>query len=172
MKEDNGMKAQIFDYHLWANGLVLKHLKELPNEVYFQEVQSVFPTLYDTLFHMYQVDFVWLKVIKRDSFEKIIEDVNQLKVENSERSIEKLEENYLQLGVDYQDFINNLENLHEDISIHHPAYGTLTTSYFELVQHVANHGTYHRGNITAILRQLGYKGIPTDYVFYLFEKQK
>ncbi|MFC0332820.1 DinB family protein [Paenibacillus sepulcri] len=29
---------------------------------------------------------------------------------------------------------------------------------------LVNHGTYHRGNITAILRQLGHPGTPTDYV--------
>jgi uncharacterized damage-inducible protein DinB len=172
MKEDNGMKAQIIDYHLWANRLVFKHIKELPNGVCFHEVQSVFPSLYDTLFHMYQVDFVWLKVINGDSFEKIVEDINQLKAENLERSLEKLVGNHLQLGDKYLDFLSNLDNLHENITVHHPAFGTLKTSYFELLQHVANHGTYHRGNITAILRQLGYKGIPTDYVYYLFEMQK
>ncbi|WP_313897918.1 DinB family protein [Brevibacillus sp. FSL L8-0520] len=37
------------------------------------------------------------------------------------------------------------------------------------MQHVVNHGTYHRGNIAAMLRQQGYAGVPTDYVFYLYE---
>ncbi|MEH7531611.1 DinB family protein, partial [Priestia megaterium] len=33
-----------------------------------------------------------------------------------------------------------------------------------------NHGTYHRGNITAMLRQLGHPGVMTDYVLYLYER--
>ncbi|WP_379865959.1 DinB family protein [Laceyella putida] len=41
----------------------------------------------------------------------------------------------------------------------------------ELVQHVVNHGTYHRGNITAMLRQLDNKGTFTDFIFYLYVKR-
>jgi uncharacterized damage-inducible protein DinB len=164
--------ASFFEYHLWANKLVYKHLKDLPEDVCFQEVQSVFPTLYDTLLHMYQSDFIYLKAIKGESFEKIVAAVNQLKEENPERSLEKLEKSHDQLGDKYREFINTLENLHANISVSHPSFGTLTTSYQELLQHVVNHGTYHRGNITAILRQLGYKGVPTDYIFYLYETQK
>ncbi|MEK3724277.1 DinB family protein [Paenibacillus sp. FSL H8-0034] len=47
----------------------------------------------------------------------------------------------------------------------------LNVPLVELVQHVVNHGTYHRGNITAMLRQLGHKGVPTDYIFYLYADQ-
>lgn len=36
------------------------------------------------------------------------------------------------------------------------------------LQHVVNHGTYHRGQITTMLRQLGAKPVSTDMSrFYL-----
>jgi len=57
------------------------------------------------------------------------------------------------------------------MSIEHPKYGRLNTRFSEIVHHVVNHGTYHRGNIAAMLRQLGYSSIPTDFVFYLYENQ-
>ncbi|UFJ42599.1 hypothetical protein LOK74_08945 [Brevibacillus humidisoli] len=44
------------------------------------------------------------------------------------------------------------------------------TSYSEVVQHVVNHGTYHCGNLTAMLRQMGYAGVPTDCEFFLFDQ--
>lgn len=121
---------------------------------------------------MYQVDYVWLRALKGDSFDSIIRGVTQLQDEKLARSLEEFEQNYLQLSVKYRDFIEGHENLNGITTIHHPSYGTLKSSYFELLQHVANHGTYHRGNISAILRQLGYKGTQTDYVFYLYEIQK
>lgn len=34
---------------------------------------------------------------------------------------------------------------------------------------IVNHGTYHRGNLTVMLRQLGRSGVSTDYIFYLYE---
>jgi uncharacterized damage-inducible protein DinB len=163
---------QFFDYHLWANALVFKHIKELPSEVSHQDVQSVFPSLYDTLSHMYRTDFVWLKTMQGVSFDKTLKDVQQLNNENIDRSMEVLENDYLQINEKYKTFIQRLEDVNAQITINHPSYGSWTISYAELLQHVANHGTYHRGNITAILRQLGYKGTPTDYVYYLFELKR
>ncbi|MEY9869279.1 putative damage-inducible protein DinB [Peribacillus sp. B2I2] len=46
----------------------------------------------------------------------------------------------------------------------------MKTCVAELGPHVVNHGTYHRGNITAMLRQMGYASISTDYGLYLFLK--
>jgi uncharacterized damage-inducible protein DinB len=37
------------------------------------------------------------------------------------------------------------------------------------MQHLANHSTYHRGQITLMLRQLGAETVPTDFHQFLFE---
>ncbi|MCM3024666.1 DinB family protein [Heyndrickxia ginsengihumi] len=42
-----------------------------------------------------------------------------------------------------------------------------TQTLFELIQHIVNHGTYHRGNLAAMIRQLGYQGTSTDYITFL-----
>ena len=54
----------------------------------------------------------------------------------------------------------------------HPKLGTLESTYADTILHVVNHGTYHRGNVTAMLRQLGHSGVPTDYMYYLYEKRE
>ncbi len=41
-----------------------------------------------------------------------------------------------------------------------------------ILNHVVNHGTYHRGNVTAMLRQQGYAGVATDYLFFLMDRQE
>ena len=42
---------------------------------------------------------------------------------------------------------------------------------WQVVLHVVNHATYHRGQITTMLRQLGYTPIATDlHVFYLMRQ--
>jgi uncharacterized damage-inducible protein DinB len=38
-----------------------------------------------------------------------------------------------------------------------------------LIQHVANHSTYHRGQVAALLRQLGQTPPATDYALFLLE---
>jgi len=37
----------------------------------------------------------------------------------------------------------------------------------ETLVHVANHGTYHRGQVATLLRQLGRTPASTDYLRYL-----
>lgn len=32
---------------------------------------------------------------------------------------------------------------------------TLRSAFWEMLQHAVNHGTYHRGQVTTMLRQLG-----------------
>lgn len=39
-----------------------------------------------------------------------------------------------------------------------------------MVLHVVNHGTYHRGNISAMLHQLGDSSVMTDYAFYWYSE--
>lgn len=41
---------------------------------------------------------------------------------------------------------------------------------WQIVMHVVNHATLHRGQIVAMLRQLGAKPPSTDIVFYYFEQ--
>ena len=80
-----------------------------------------------------------------------------------------MHELYSQINQQYESFFEELDDLDEAITIEHPTYGKLETPISDLVRHVVNHGTYHRGNITAMIRQQGHAGVPTDYVFYLNE---
>jgi len=50
-------------------------------------------------------------------------------------------------------------------------YSTTTGAAFEnsikdILFHVINHSTYHRGQIASQLRQSGLEPLPTDYIFY------
>jgi len=44
---------------------------------------------------------------------------------------------------------------------------TWTYPLAETLLHVANHGTYHRGQIATMLRQLGKTAISTDYLRWI-----
>jgi uncharacterized damage-inducible protein DinB len=46
---------------------------------------------------------------------------------------------------------------------------TTRVSLAHLMQHLANHSTYHRGQITLMLRQLGAEPLPTDFHHFLVE---
>ena len=42
---------------------------------------------------------------------------------------------------------------------------------WQLMRHMVNHSTYHRGQITTMLRQLGHEAVSTDLVVYYRQQQ-
>ncbi|MED0707748.1 DinB family protein [Aneurinibacillus aneurinilyticus] len=159
---------QLYDYHVWANDKVLQHLKELPEETCRAEITSVFPSIHDALVHMFVVDTIWLGAISGDSFEEIRISAASLPEKLKDNSIGEMEQLFFDLSSRYQTFFRHQQDLGAVASYDHPHFGTLMARYSDIIQHVVNHGTYHRGNITAMLQQLGHSGTSTDYVFYLY----
>lgn len=159
----------LYGYHVWANRRVFTHLKSLPPEVPYTEIPSVLPSIAQTLVHMYVVDTLWLQAMMGRSFQEGRASVPQVVAEIDGKSIAEMEELFSTLAGRYETFLRSQEDLDRELTIEHPQYGRLTTRLSDLVQHVVNHGTYHRGNITAMLRQRGHPGVPTDYVFYLYD---
>lgn len=47
-----------------------------------------------------------------------------------------------------------------------------TYPFAEILVHVVNHGTYHRGQLTHLLRDLGQAPTSTDYLVFLQEQRK
>jgi uncharacterized damage-inducible protein DinB len=45
-------------------------------------------------------------------------------------------------------------------------FGAYSNPLWQSLQHLANHGTYHRGQISTLLRQLGTKPILTDLIHF------
>ncbi|HEU5138661.1 MAG TPA: DinB family protein [Bacillales bacterium] len=160
---------KLYDYHVWANKRLFERVKELPEDVYDQEIQSVFPSIAETFAHLYIVDTVWLGVMRDDGFEDIQAASRQAAEAANEKSIEEMETLFTELTGRYREFLDSQEDLEKPMAPEHPAFGRLETHLSELIQHVVNHGTYHRGNITAMIRQQGHESVMTDYIMYLYE---
>lgn len=160
---------QLYDFNVWANNKFFKRLKELPQEVYDKRIESVFPSIAQTLVHIYTADTIWLGVIREESMDKIQTTIGEAQEKTKDKNLEEMESLFHELSVKYKTFFNSQRELDKPMAPEHPEFGKLETRLSELVQHVVNHGTYHRGNITAMIRQLGYQSVPTDYVFYLYE---
>ncbi|AIK39743.1 dinB family protein [Bacillus pseudomycoides] len=161
-----------FDYHTWANKRILEHLRELPKEVYYQEVQSVFPSIEKVLIHIYVVDCVWLHILNGKSMAEALQVGKELQEQVENKTMDELKSLFHKVTQQYKVFLDKQKDMNQVILLDNPYAGRLKTSVSELVQHVVNHGTYHRGNITAMLRQLGYPSTMTDFVFYLHAEQK
>ncbi len=146
-------------YHCWANQRLIDHLRTLPKALFLLKMESVFPTLSQTFGHIYSVDQLWLSRISGKNPSQISDHTFQ--------SIEEVEEAFIQQTQAFHQLIGNqpdlLTNIHYKTTKGRPDHQKL----YQLLQHLVNHGTYHRGNIAAMVRQLGYHGVSTDYLTFL-----
>jgi uncharacterized damage-inducible protein DinB len=156
----------LYRYNTWANNTLLHHLQQLPKGIIRTQIKSVFPNIFDTLMHVYIIDHGWHAVLTKeyrsDDYEAIKVSVEKLVAATKDLSLEALEEKQKTLAAKLETFIKANDMAYLD------TFSGVPMTYGEVFTHIVNHGTYHRGNITAMLYQLDQKGIPTDYGVYLY----
>lgn len=163
------ISLKMYDYHAWANRTLLGRLKELSDEVYHREIQSVFPSVSHVISHMYLVDQLWFNIICGMDMPEALE----VEKDNGDgKDIDEMYRLFQYLSEKYKAFLNQQENMDELRLLNIPWEGKRETSLSEMVMHVVTHGTYHRGNVTAMLRQMGYPSVTTDFTVYWYADGK
>lgn len=162
MKE---LLQQYAAYNIWATKLLAERISKLSDEEINREIASSFPSLYKTVQHMWLAEEVWwqrLKLVERIDLqsEKFTGSFNELAANLSKQSqqwsewVSSATENQLAHVFAY---IRNKEQLKMPV--------------YQMLQHVFNHASYHRGQLVTILRQLGVDKIPaTDFSAFCRKK--
>ncbi|MEK8129018.1 DinB family protein [Paenibacillus filicis] len=163
---------QLYEYHIWANDRLFAHLEQLPEDVFHAEVTSVFPSVSQTFGHIYLFDKLYMAVLAQVPNEDIFPKIPVWTEEARGKTVDEMRGLFAGVAEQFRDLLRRTPDPDKAMTIVHPKYGSLDTRFSEIVQHVVNHGTYHRGNVTAMLRQQGYAGVPTDYIFYLLDRQE
>ena len=147
----------LFEYNRWATGRTLDAAEKLDAEAFVKDLRNSFPSVRDTLTHILNAEWAWLKRWKGESpstwaspaeFPTVASLRKRLGEIDCEREgfLKGLSEQQIAEPFLYKDMQGNPHRL--------PMIFTM--------QHVANHSTYHRGQITTMLRQLGAAAVSTD----------
>ncbi|MFC9706919.1 DinB family protein [Paenibacillus sp. NPDC056933] len=160
---------QMYNYHTWANQTILGRIKELPPSVLSQEVNSSFPTLAHALNHIYVVDKTWYLVLTGVDMREALQTCMPLN-ENILDSVDKYIHLFAQLSDQYNKWFQSQDDLEQTILLDNPYAGIRQTRLSEIVLQVVNHGTYHRGNISTMLRQLGHASVMNDYALFWYQE--
>ena len=152
----------LYSYSAWANARMVAAVSALPAGVAEAPVGGSFPSIRATLAHLVGAEWVWLRRWLGESPSQWPEwtataDVAGLRLELTAIESERLA--YL-TGLTATDLTRIL------------SYRTLTGEpqadpLAGLLRHVVNHSTYHRGQVTTLLRQAGHPAVDTDLVIYL-----
>ncbi|KKZ99345.1 hypothetical protein B4147_3929 [Bacillus wiedmannii] len=160
----------MYKYHVWANGVIIDRLKELPQDIYHKEIQSGFSSVSKVLSHIYLTDYAWFDIILGKSMNEAMVSTNQLREQVETKSIEEMKKIFQDLSERNKALLNSQEDIDKLIVVNNPYAGVLETSISESVLHVVTHGSYHRGNIATMLRQMGQTSVMQDFGLYLYSK--
>jgi uncharacterized damage-inducible protein DinB len=157
----------LFDYHYWARDRILNAVEPLSPDQVTRDMGNSFRSVRDTLAHIYAADWAWYSrwighsptaLLPADMFP----DIAAIRAAWIE-----LERNVRALLADLDD--QGVNRVHE--------YRLLSgqpgaTVFWQMAQHVVNHATYHRGQVTTMLRQLGVEPAKAmDLIAFYRERQ-
>ena len=158
---------QLAAYNFWANQKVFETILVLPEEKQKAELPSSFKSIYATVLHMWNAESVWWQRMKLQ--ERIVAPSEHFKGSMQELTNELLQQN--RLWIEWIDAAS-------DAALDHVfQYQTAKKEQFkqpvyQMLLHVFNHGTYHRGQLINMLRQLGVEKLPqTDFIVWSRNKK-
>lgn len=152
----------LYQYNSWANHRTLDCCASLTPEQFTRDLGSSFGSVRDTLVHIMGAEWIWL--------ERWHGRVPQgLPVAADFPDLESVRRRWAEVERDLTDFIASLtpEDLQRAVQFKSLAGVPHSQPLWPCLQHLANHSTYHRGQIATLLRQLGAKAVSTDLIgFY------
>jgi uncharacterized damage-inducible protein DinB len=155
----------LYDYNAWANRRELDVASKLTAEQFTKQMGSSFSSVRDTLAHIFGAEWVWLERFQGRS-PSSLPDVAQF------ADVASLRERWLEHEARLLSFVGGLKQADLDRLMEYNTlkFGIYSNPLWQSMQHVVNHGTYHRGQITTMLRQLGAQPIPTDLMHFYRER--
>lgn len=154
----------LFEFNRWANLRFLDAAGELSDEELSRDIESSFPSVLSTLVHMVGAEWVWLSRWKGDS-------PSDFPGADRLTSARAVRERFDEVWAEQQDYLAGLSPQDAAAPVRYRLFSGAEDSQplGELIRHVVNHGSYHRGQLTTLLRQLGKTPPSTDYIRYLRE---
>jgi uncharacterized damage-inducible protein DinB len=152
----------LFAYDSWANDLFLRAMAALPEEAVRRDLGASHRSLLGTMVHLVAAEEIWLSRWKGAPRSKLtgLDEIASLDALLPWWEKVRAQRDSYVLSLDEDDLEREMET-------------TTTTGatyrhrYADMFRHLTNHSTYHRGQMAAMLRQLGEKPPSTDLIrFY------
>jgi uncharacterized damage-inducible protein DinB len=119
----------------------------------------------DTLAHIYGGEWVWLERFQGRS-PASFPDTAEF------QDVASLQERWIELEGRLLGFVGSLtqEDLNRAMEYKTFKFGVYRNPLWQSMQHLVNHGTYHRGQMTTLLRQLEAQPVLTDLMHFYRER--
>ena len=150
-----------YDYHFTENRKIWdSYVTPLSHEQFTQHVDYSHGSVRDQIVHLMSADDTWFSALRGV---EIRESLNPANFEDRKiirahwDNIEQTRRDYLATLRDDMLFDKPLEGEDKDLIL------------WQVLLHVANHGTDHRAQLLRLLNDLGVKTTSQDYIFYIYD---
>lgn len=159
-QRDEHMLVKYTAYNMWANNELATWLSGATEEDINQEIESSFSSIRKTMMHIWNAEYIWLRVIKDEAMDDAPNKVFQ-------GDKEALIEGWLQASEDFHTHIASMSPA--ELKAVKPNKGREGfTAIADMIHHCMNHSTYHRGQLITMGRQIGLSDPPrTDFIYYV-----
>ena len=158
----------LYDYNAWASRRALDLCAALTPEQFARDLGSSFPSVRDTFVHVCAAEWIWLERWKGRSPVRSEWD----EFHKSFSGLQSIRDYRAGLESRQKEFAASLtaDSLARPLEIRALDGTPYTQPLWQMMQHVVNHSSYHRGQVTMMLRQLGAKPVGTDLITFYRER--
>ncbi len=149
-------------YNKWANQKMLEIASQLNETQLHQEIDSSFSSIFKTLLHILDADSIWWQRTK-------LAEVVEVPSKTFSGNFKELQQKILAQSTDWMKWVSGAT---ENQLTHVFAYQNTKQQQFkqpmhQVLLHLFNHGTYHRGQLITMFHQLGVENLPaTDFIVW------
>jgi len=160
---------ELFDYNYWARDRQLKACEALSEEQFLRPLGNSFSSVRDVLAHLIFAEWVWLeRWVGRSPTQADKQQVAPDKFP----TVASVRERWSIGEGNMRSYLAALDEQTLSRSLTYTNWRGLVCTYplGQTLFHLANHQTYHRGQVTTLLRQLGAEAPAVDYLVMQDEK--
>ena len=139
----------LVDYHYWARDRLFAAIGTLTQEQLTRNLGNSFPSIFDTVVHLYGADWIW-----RSRWDG--ESPTALPASNTFRDLPSVRSAWNEEEGRIRACLERLgpEGVARPIAYRGWDGRQQAQPFWQMLQHLVNHGSYHRGQVTTMLRQI------------------
>jgi uncharacterized damage-inducible protein DinB len=156
-----GVLRTHLDYSTWASRRLVDAASVLQPEELTRDFGTADHSVLGTLVHVYAADRVWLGRIRGNPPARFLDPDKDMRMEVLRDDWPPLLEEWRSWAADLTD-----ESVGKRVQYKDLKGNPYETPLWQIVLHVVNHGTHHRGQVSGFLRTMGHTPPPLDLMAY------
>jgi uncharacterized damage-inducible protein DinB len=148
------------DYSAWASQRLLDAAAKLSQEELTRDFKTADKTVLDTLVHTYAADRIWLGRVQAQPRETFVDP--------EDRDLTLLQTEWPALHQRWKLWLRDFTDgdVARVIAYHDLKGRPYSQPVWQILLHLVNHGTHHRGQVSGFLRAMDHTPPPLDLIAY------